>query len=88
MIVVGLKDGFSFLPPSALLYLNGEKINISRSLSYYTPFGRNLALVFEVMKPVKMESNLLALHILGVTSSFDFDVYDMLAGEETVWRGP
>jgi hypothetical protein len=87
-IIVGLRDGF--LPPAAAghLYLNGIEVDASRLISYYTQFGRNLALVFDVTDAVKAGPNLLALQIFAATSAFDLDVYELLSAERNARGQP
>jgi hypothetical protein len=76
-LVLNIRDSYSSRHEVEGLYLNGQLLKTTRTISHDTMNSRNIEVLIDVTSELRAGSNLIAFEITGMDGKFDLDLYEL-----------
>jgi hypothetical protein len=76
-LVLNIRDSYASHHEVGGIYLNGEPLKVTRTISHDTANSRNTEVLIDVTPKLRAGSNLIAFEVTGTDGSFDLDLYEL-----------
>jgi hypothetical protein len=76
-LVLNIRDSYASHHEVRGLYLNGQLLQTTRTISYNSANSRNVELLIDVTSDLRAGSNLIAFEVTGMDGEFDLDLYEL-----------
>ena len=76
-MVRNIRDSYSSHHEVGGIYLNGEPLKVTRTISHDTANSRNIEVLIDPTPHLRTGSNLIAFEVTGTDGSFDLDLYEL-----------
>jgi 4-amino-4-deoxy-L-arabinose transferase-like glycosyltransferase len=76
-LVLNIRDSYSSHHEVGELYLNGQLLKTTRTISYDNANSRNVEVLVDVTSDLRAGSNLIAFEVTGMNGEFDLDLYEL-----------
>ena len=81
-LVLNIRDSYSSHHEVGGLYLNGQLLKTTRTISYDTANSRNVEVLIDVTSDLRAGSNLIAFEVTGMDGEFDLDLHELRLATE------
>jgi hypothetical protein len=76
-LVLNIRDSYSSHHEVGELYLNGQPLKTTRTVSYDSANSRNVEVLIDVTSDLHVGSNLIAFEVTGMDGEFDLDLHEL-----------
>jgi hypothetical protein len=76
-LALNIRDSYPSHHEVGGIYLNGEPLKVTRTISHDTANSRNIEVLIDPTPHLRAGSNLIAFEVTGTDGSFDLDLYEL-----------